>query len=830
MDSHRISARTTRIAFLVILSPLAHAQVDTSSPTLHRIDTYLAKEPFIASVNTQLNVMAPPYNAKGDCVTDDQQAITAALRAADAFNPPAVVYFPKPPGGCYLTSTLTWYGESLLGQPNSNPGTIANPGVLIKGQPGQDILHAPDPTTTASFPWHTTWSIRDIAFQAKSTTNPNFPHRWPGHWFDDARMTAGSAVLTTSNGKINCDDVGQAIQVNGASSGASNLVTTVASVTPCWMTSAGEAPGVQTITLAATASTTVVNAHTYMSLLGLPVTATISNCDIAMDDMDGKTADWIKPTQSAGNGYDEISNVQFQSNGSFTNNQCGFFSQGAYAPYALHVDNFTIADLNYGVVQVMAELNSYNQAGGGNDLQTWDKGSFFQVGYPWIMYNGSGGSMRSIQSTSCSGFQFLQAGQLYAEQAGYWHFEGAGTGETCTNGTPTTYGTRLEGSGYTGDSLTLGAPGMTGYIGASDVDCRQCNNNGSTTIVNGHNNVVNWTAGGFGASITDNGIGNRINVSQNPTGITLPYVQSKLAEFAKQEIAANYWNTAFINTGNAANPFANPDALFLAPQEVNYYANSFPYATTVVQDSGSVPTGYYLDFPSGRSYTQFQQASVFRLRGGNIVVGSTMLPVMSYTAYLWAKCPSGTNSLTWLIQATNGAGSSNLGTTGSVSCTTSYALYSIPITTLASACSGSCAGYWLNFKNNGSAEFQAGWIALRPHQGDYNGFQPSPTPVNNAVTAAKGGSGTGTVTCLTATCTNISGSYSVVGGTFTTGNFLVLVWPTTTAVYKCWTSQNGGVTSYGIGHSVATATGMTITNAVSVAGVTVTVDYGCSQY
>ena len=98
----------------------------------------------------------------------------------------------------------------------------------------------------------------------------------------------------------------------------------------------------------------------------------------------------------------------------------------------------------------------------------------------------------------------------------------------------------------------------------------------------------------------------------------------------------------------------------------------------------------------------------------------------------------------------------------------------------------------------------------------------------SAITSATGGTNTGTVTCLTAACTNISGTYSVVGSTFTTGNLLVLVWPTTTTAYHCWTSQNGGVATYGIGHSVATATGMTITAGISVATATVTIDYGCS--
>lgn len=105
---------------------------------------------------------------------------------------------------------------------------------------------------------------------------------------------------------------------------------------------------------------------------------------------------------------------------------------------------------------------------------------------------------------------------------------------------------------------------------------------------------------------------------------------------------------------------------------------------------------------------------------------------------------------------------------------------------------------------------------------------PIVVPVANAISSATGGSGTGTITCLTAACTNMSGTYSIAGGTFTTGTLLALVWPTTTTAYSCWADMNGGTGFLGIGHSVATATGMNITNAVTVLGITVTVDYGCS--
>ena len=87
-----------------------------------------------ASVNSQLNAMAPPFNAKGDCVTDDSAAIQAALNAQKTTSTQITVYFPAPPGGCYLTSTLTYTGASLQGQAGAG-GLTSGSGVVLKGKP-----------------------------------------------------------------------------------------------------------------------------------------------------------------------------------------------------------------------------------------------------------------------------------------------------------------------------------------------------------------------------------------------------------------------------------------------------------------------------------------------------------------------------------------------------------------------------------------------------------------------------------------------------------------------------------------------------------------------
>lgn len=100
-------------------------------------------------------------------------------------------------------------------------------------------------------------------------------------------------------------------------------------------------------------------------------------------------------------------------------------------------------------------------------------------------------------------------------------------------------------------------------------------------------------------------------------------------------------------------------------------------------------------------------------------------------------------------------------------------------------------------------------------------------PVSNAVSSATGGSGTGTVACVT-TCTNLRGSYTVAGGTFSTGTLLTLVWPTTTTAYVCQGFVLNNATGASIGyHSSATATGITFSALTAATGLNLDIDYSC---
>jgi hypothetical protein len=109
----------------------------------------------------------------------------------------------------------------------------------------------------------------------------------------------------------------------------------------------------------------------------------------------------------------------------------------------------------------------------------------------------------------------------------------------------------------------------------------------------------------------------------------------------------------------------------------------------------------------------------------------------------------------------------------------------------------------------------------------YSSVSGGPTYATPSTATLTAGTGVTSVTCATATCTNLRGTLSIVGGTATTGTVAALSWTATSAAYVCTATMNGGATSYGIGNSVATTTGMNITSAVSVLGINLTVNYSC---
>jgi len=670
--------------------------------------------PINATVNSQVNVIS--FGAKGDCATNDTSAFDAAQAAAIAMGTgnslPGVLYLPKPPGGCYIVSNWTWKGVSLEGQPSGlGPASPKTYNVTLKSLPGQDILHVPDPTTTPGqakiFPG---WSIRNVSFLLDNSTAGSFPHRWPGRWFDDAGMTAGSNVLTTTNAQVTCGDIGEPIQVNGAGPGGANLVTTIANVTPCWQSPAASSHW-NTITLAANASATVTNAHAYISVLNLPVTQNIGSCAIAADLQDGNSSNWIGTLQT-GN-YGKMENVNFTTvSGASTSSPngypCAVFAQGNPWLYGVDVHNILVNGFYFGIVQAPTELNSFQQSSSG-DYEKWDHGLFFFNVTPWLSYNGLSQRLLDLQITGYAGPQILQLGNRAFDSAAGWYVSNMGF-ETPYGAT--SFGWRVTGGfhDFEGVSLTSTAAGQIGYW---DAVGSTCNCSAVNTKLNGFGNKFH--TGGMPANFSENGMNNQAEwqYSGNPfDGLPSNY-DILLTPFKGYSKLVGRWTGDAGRDGNGTTPYSNDD-LIIWPRDL-VFSSATGWGTYVQQDSTS-PSGAYMVMTPGAQFNQFNQFVQQGNTGGSIVLGANF-PLTGVTVNLTAKCPEGTSTFMARVASFGGTEASQ-----TFSCTTSYQNY-----TFNHAWAAGDGGKSIYIASNGAGNtfYAASW-QLVPWKGNYNGFQPQP--------------------------------------------------------------------------------------------------------
>lgn len=602
-----------------------------------------------SSVNTQFNVIS--YGAKGDCTTDDHTAIQAAMTAAAAYNPPAAVYFPKAPGGCYLTSTLTWNGASLIGQPVGGgivPAVHTN-GVVIKGKPSQDILHVGDPTTTSGTGPVNSWSIEHITFVVDDSVDASssFPHRKPGRTFNDAAMTSGSAVLSTSNGSIGCDDIGQKISVAGAVTSS-----TIVSVTPCYSQTGS---GARTITLANNASATVSSATGYLTPAGIPLTTTIGNCAIAFDNSDGNSSDWVMTSPSSGflsnlgDAMHDVSVTSLSGAANGQNNSCGIFTQGVWGFYSLDARSINVSRLYWGVAQVCSDVNPTLQSCS-NDFQKWDHGSFGLDTFPWLEYNGGQKTMEDIEITALNGPQFIAASNVNFDAPALGYFK---MPEFETASGTFGYPWRNDGVQNTYVNAHLGPGSQTNpvLIGGSQNRCESCAVGGPITF-NGNGNIFDISDNLDSVTVTDNGVGNKLTGGKygNPPGQKQPTRQIAVNNFTSP-YPYNTLTADFLTTGTFYNN--NRDLLFLP---ADFVTPGGCGNCALITDAAS-PIGTAWQWGNGATVIHFANDSSY-LVGSNVGAGKFLMAVD-------AKCTTA-SSFTFIVYA-NGVSTAS----GSLPCNTS---------------------------------------------------------------------------------------------------------------------------------------------------------------
>jgi hypothetical protein len=701
-----------------------------------------------ASVNTEVNVMAPPYNAVGDCLTDDHNAITAAMTAANATSPPAVVYFPLPPGGCYLTSTLTWLGVSLQGQ---TPVGIAGPntaGVEIRGKPGEDVVEAPDPTSVTTHAPHISWSIRDIVLKVDNSVDVSntapFQHRWPGRWVQDAAMTASSAVITSTHALFSCGDTGQAIQVNGAGVSGANLVTTILSVFPC----VGDSRLVQTVTLATAASTNVSNAAAYISVAGLPVTQHIGNAALAFDCKDANSADYTMAGGSPDNFFDEMTNVNFIALTSPQNSSAGLYVQGCYAPYELQTKNVSAMWETFPVVFGVSDLNSYSYSAQGlQDYLDWVDG-WIEGGYPWISYNSGDGRLDNVQMYANSGYgpQILNSGNTLGDYTGGWYIN---IPEFEYDITIPDHGMRLTGAGMYVLGGSLGGWFTNTSVGpiwdAYDSICVKCYVYGLFQVNGLRNRIEVRSNLDVGALVVaNNGTGNQIigtGYEGNPLN---GQPASRFGTLTKSILdqPAGIQTTDFLRSGNVTTPYPNDNDLIFGPQDISRAgANGY-----LVADSTAL-FGNYMTAPNGWPGDEFFSLYT-QNKYGQIFVGQ-QVPATKAIAYAAVKCPTAST-----FTLTVGANGVNIASGNQTCSTTGYNVAAVPVDFT------SYTGDYVTLAvTSGAAYNEIGWVAIRPFQADYNGYQPA--AIGNCTDGQfETGDTTGGPSCAQVAYSQISGTPS----------------------------------------------------------------------
>jgi hypothetical protein len=670
------------------------------------------------------------YGAKGDCSTDDEPAVaaaqTAALAYSNGFQSAGTLFFPKTSGGCYyFANPLPWAGVGLLGQQyglaNLNAG-----GVTIKGAPGKDIIHGVDPNTSSTS-FHGDWSIKDISFVVDDTVSTVglFPHRFPGRFFDTVTMTSGSAILNDvgGHGRIGCGDIGQAVSVAGAGPAGATLVTTIASVNPCWAGAVVES-SIQTVTLAATASTSVTNAHTYISINGYPVTYTMGNAAIALDNFDGTTGNWVNPGQHMASLYNPLDNVNIGTvdNGS-ANGSIGIFVQGNWSWYGTVAHNVNLQRLTWSMWQGCAELNSIN-APCMNDLQSWSNMKISAVNGT-VTYDGLLTSYQNIQFDTQSGPQYLalqsngEGSPDHMKQSNV-EFENAST----------VYGTRYTGQGGEFFGVDLAAGGsQVAYFDSANVNCF-CNWIG-TLQIGGYGNRFEAVADETGQTLTDLGKGNyAVNTYvANPSLTNPPSMSFLLNKSAMGRRLAGVWSMDFAVDGNNTTPYNRSDFM-LMPSDFIYNYGS---AGLLLGFDAASPTGQYINFTSLSDLGSFNQFVYTGTKSGRIQPGVNF-PSTNATVYFNATC-GGAANLRMQVEGWVGAVPTIIADTGAVACSASYQNYSVRTASL--------SGYdFITFKNPNAQAFKASWIAFVPDIGNQYFANLTTTNINGrAATFAGAGAG-----------------------------------------------------------------------------------------
>ena len=680
---------------------------------------------FSGNVNGVYSVTA--YGAVGDCTGDgstsgcthNDTAIQNAINAA--YTTGGSVYFPTNPSASgqtvyYTSQAINPKGVSMYGPPGG-AGTSENlaslQSVAIRGAPGADVFDIPDPGSSATALASKAFSVRDLSILVDDTTNASssFTNRFPGRHCFDAAMTVSTAVLTSSTQcEFQPGDVGQPISVAGAGASGATLVTTVSS----WQSATQ-------VTLAASASTGVTSAATYISVANLPVTQTIGNCGFAMD-ASAHAGDY----NGSGPSGASFTNVNINTiDNEPSNYTCAYFFQGNAGPYQT-VFNHGYAGGEFGFIFVPANTSAgqSNSCQGICDLNVISN-VWIGASYPFIAYGGNHETLRDFQiSNELYGPQILWGNGAAASNKPYdWHIdipEMETASSTCQSGTAANH-FRVAGVGHVIDRI--GTPYCTGGVAPTiqwDAnDTSTANFNLGTLLgalnISGNNNDFRLPTLAGASYVSGNlnvtGTGNKLITGENGSpfdGIQPAreqYASGSTSAFGPPQLSRGSIvfdrRHDFINRSPASYYF-NDEDLWLWPNEMGGPSGAGSQGTVVTDstsDSGNAlqigAAGGQVIESNGTTWSIGNQIPAGLIRVYFKIKASSSI---SYAPYVDLGPPSYTSECT----------------VPTMSLTTSYQVGWCD----ANLAGDSGTGLLLGFPTPSTGTVNVAWIAIRPWQTD----------------------------------------------------------------------------------------------------------------
>jgi hypothetical protein len=640
------------------------------------------------------------------------------------------VYLPVNPSAAnaptvyYVASTLNPKGVSIYG-PHGAGGFFPN--VIIRGAAGKDVFAPGDPSSggyvapRTSYVWQDFGMIVDDSVDASA----NFPHRRPGRVCSDVVATNGSPAITSATCEFTPGDVGQNITL---SDGTNTLSTTIASVRQ------GTGYGSNSASLATnwtypTHSSSVL----YVSIMGLPTTATVGNCGLAYDDTSNTTAE---------NGPDQavFRNLSIHTTSLLQqNNTCALLFQGAAGqPYADTFDNVSIRTA-WGFLAIESDTSGSGMNAALGDLNEL-RNVVFEANYPWVSYDGGwtrwyGGQIANAQF----GPQVLEYNAVQETNAGSWivdNVELESQGQTTAGG-----GWRIEGLNHKISNTTLGGGAILNPTqwDAFNSKCVGCVDTGTVNIT-GKLNDIELIDGSDLATINDTGLGNQCSLGRlyNPTdGIEPSILRSCSATDSRQSHAFAH-TTDFVANGDELTPYNNQADLWMWPEDLTETGTNY----SPVIDSTS-ETGSHLSIPANN------EVEFSGLNQGSIVVGpantGANLPAGKVHICARMKADSGSGSVSFWLQT----GSTQIATVSSALTTTySTSCFDADLSTS----SGQAAAFYLY---TSTTTTDLAWISVHPWSNAENvngavnatSFQVSGSPLGTANLAdwTDSGAGNGSV-------------------------------------------------------------------------------------